>query len=466
MAKATEDVNASAADPFTPECPIQWIRVEGLQGTRNIEAKIRENTLILIGENGSGKTTLLRLFVSFLSGDWVALAGMRFDRISAQIRNETIAVTRKELAALQGRVSKELRARVPAMIRRRIDELFREEVDPAVRAEQLRRIAAEYGLPPSFWHSMTGDESLFIEEEGGLQRRARHMKNMLGARVLYLPTYRRIERELKSIVQDYDMDMHRHRPDHPTQWRDQIELVEFGMQDVERAVDNELIRLKEFARQQMTSLTLRYLGDVVRREYANVDLSEHSNLSKHDVEGILGRIGDYIFTPTEKNLLMEALLSGKSEGEAGRIIHHYFSKLQGFQDALRYEERNIASFADLCSQYVSDKTFSYDTRNFTFTAIKQGHGHKKSEIRLSDLSSGEKQIVSLFSHLHLSPHDKFFVIIDEPELSLSVPWQRRFLADIRNSGFCAGLVAATHSPFVYENELERFAHSMGEITTE
>jgi ABC-type transport system involved in cytochrome c biogenesis ATPase subunit len=87
---------------------------------------------------------------------------------------------------------------------------------------------------------------------------------------------------------------------------------------------------------------------------------------------------------------------------------------------------------------------------------------KEYEIGLSDLSSGEKQIVSLFSHLYLSGRDRYFVLIDEPELSLSVPWQKRFLVDIKKGTFCAGLVATTHSPFIYDNELRPFAHAIGE----
>jgi len=85
-------------------------------------------------------------------------------------------------------------------------------------------------------------------------------------------------------------------------------------------------------------------------------------------------------------------------------------------------------------------------------------------IRLSDLSSGEKQIVSLFSHLYLSGQSRYFVLIDEPELSLSVPWQKRFLIDIKNGDFCSGLIAVTHSPFIYANELKAYAHSLGEFT--
>jgi predicted ATPase len=87
-----------------------------------------------------------------------------------------------------------------------------------------------------------------------------------------------------------------------------------------------------------------------------------------------------------------------------------------------------------------------------------------NEIKLHHLSSGEKQIVSLFSHLYLSGGKKYFVLIDEPELSLSVPWQRKFLLDIKNADFCSGLVAVTHSPFIYDNELKKYAHGVGEFT--
>ena len=84
-------------------------------------------------------------------------------------------------------------------------------------------------------------------------------------------------------------------------------------------------------------------------------------------------------------------------------------------------------------------------------------------IELKHLSSGEKQIVSLFGHIYLSEIKQFFVLIDEPELSLSVPWQKEFLVDIRNGGFCSGLFAVTHSPFIYDNELREYARGLGEF---
>lgn len=84
-------------------------------------------------------------------------------------------------------------------------------------------------------------------------------------------------------------------------------------------------------------------------------------------------------------------------------------------------------------------------------------------MELSNLSSGEKQIVSIFSLLYLTNEKNYMVLIDEPELSLSVKWQRFFLEDIKNSISCKGLIAVTHSPFIFDNSLDRFAHGIGEF---
>jgi predicted ATPase len=92
----------------------------------------------------------------------------------------------------------------------------------------------------------------------------------------------------------------------------------------------------------------------------------------------------------------------------------------------------------------------YDELTFSVKILDQSG----SDIDLSVLSSGEKQVVAIFAHLYLEGAQDLVVVIDEPELSLSVPWQKRFLVDIKNSGRCGCLVAVTHSPFIYDNELK------------
>ena len=128
------------------------------------------------------------------------------------------------------------------------------------------------------------------------------------------------------------------------------------------------------------------------------------------------------------------------------MIYHYFSTILRFQESLQERERPISEFCDLCSEYISDKQFIYNSSTFSFDITARDRTKDSSKIELADLSSGEKQIVSLFSHLYLSGTSRFFVLIDEPELSLSVPWQRRLLPDIMRGQFYAGVVAVTHSP--------------------
>ncbi|OUI98533.1 hypothetical protein HK20_06255 [Acetobacter sp. DsW_54] len=68
-------------------------------------------------------------------------------------------------------------------------------------------------------------------------------------------------------------------------------------------------------------------------------------------------------------------------------------------------------------------------------------------------------MVSLFAKMFLYPNRKI-VLIDEPELSLSIDWQREILVDVLGAPSCAQLIAITHSPFVFDNDLEPFAGAL------
>ena len=65
-------------------------------------------------------------------------------------------------------------------------------------------------------------------------------------------------------------------------------------------------------------------------------------------------------------------------------------------------------------------------------------------------------MISLFARLYLYPKKKI-LLIDEPELSLSIDWQRKILVDIVSAKSCQQVIAITHSPFVFDNALEPFA---------
>lgn len=87
-----------------------------------------------------------------------------------------------------------------------------------------------------------------------------------------------------------------------------------------------------------------------------------------------------------------------------------------------------------------------------------------NEIELNDLSSGEKQEIILFFELIFSTDESLMILIDEPELSLHVAWQKKFINDLfniiknKNVNKNINIIIATHSPYIIgkyeENQID------------
>lgn len=450
---------------------LERVTIKGLHGKKSIDAVIDDDTLILVGENGSGKTTFLRLLFHVLSGRWLSLAQYRFETIRITISGTTYEIARDAISKGFDKLDKRFLSDFPPPVRHRLLEVLRiGDVDRLPM--ELERIRSRYGISVD---QVMRQLSLFDDQPQGLSKELKQqiaeIQVAVNAQVLYLPTYRRIERELSSIFEGFDPDdlrRSKHRMSGRETERAFVELVEFGMQDVERAIRGVLEEVKDFARENLNNLTLKYLGDVVNQEYKSVGMLEISHMSEDAIQGVLNRIHESILGKDHKAHLFNVINSARSDAspdEHTKIICHYFLKLLSFQEALQQRERKISEFCDLCSAYIVDKKFTYDSTKFNFLISYQDDSSDSGKVQLSDLSSGEKQIVSLFSHLYLSGNKQFLVLIDEPELSLSVPWQRHFLSDIRKGGFCKALIAVTHSPFIYDNELRGYARSLGEFET-
>jgi len=68
----------------------------------------------------------------------------------------------------------------------------------------------------------------------------------------------------------------------------------------------------------------------------------------------------------------------------------------------------------------------------------------EEEIGLSTLSSGEKHVLWIFIETFLAKGNS--ILIDEPELSMHVDWQRELIKTMRQLNPSAQIILATHSP--------------------
>ncbi len=104
---------------------------------------------------------------------------------------------------------------------------------------------------------------------------------------------------------------------------------------------------------------------------------------------------------------------------------------------------------DLFTNILNQRRFTFKKisinkeNGFCFKTIKDDE-----ELRLTELSSGEQQEVVILYELLFNTSQETLVLIDEPEISLHVAWQKEFLndlmkiKDIRN----INIALATHSP--------------------
>ena len=238
------------------------------------------------------------------------------------------------------------------------------------------------------------------------------------------------------------------------------------MKDVEAAIAKTRTELDQFASASLNNLTFSYLDDIVEQQDESVNLQQVMEAKPATIDKILARIQKPILSDANKARLKSIIDNVKNKTKPNmrsRLVCHYFTKLMAFHNELEVKESKIAAFCHACNRYMVDKEFKYSTSNFEFTIEHHRGDDSDRVLGLRDLSSGEKQIASILCHLYLSDDGNHLVLIDEPELSLSVTWQRTFLTDIRSGQFCSGLVATTHSPFVYDNKLRQYARGLGEF---
>lgn len=116
-----------------------------------------------------------------------------------------------------------------------------------------------------------------------------------------------------------------------------------------------------------------------------------------------------------------------------------FNKVKNFEDSVNL-------FLDGKTLHVSDRWPNNSRRLRESIYIKTENGRNYP---LTSLSSGERQVLTmLFSATRMSTMAPGAFLIDEPELSLHIDWQRIILGTLSSQAVNRQIIACTHSPEV------------------
>ena len=163
----------------------------------------------------------------------------------------------------------------------------------------------------------------------------------------------------------------------------------------------------------------------------------------------------------------------KTENNIGTDVKQTFVDIYNLdaQDFQKWASENIGNKIDESKMFVRinrfSNAFSYMFSNLKFDRIINSNDYKDvlfrnnkgDEIRIDDLSTGEKQIVIRGGYMlkYQKSIQSNFILIDEPELSLHPEWQKKILQFYKrlftdeNGSQTAQIFVATHSPFIVHN---------------
>lgn len=459
--------------------------IKGLFGNRNISIPIEGNSIILVGPNGIGKSSVVNIFYFFISRQWGRLIEYDFDEVAVWFGEEEVRAAKSDITGLS-QISNLIREISPSSRMHSLIEKLRafgmlEDflTDRKMKMQARQRYSEALGVSPDDIRHL--QYSLFRRvnaiDDGDLFAKPRidieqQLSRHITGRTLYLPTYRRIEKDLREISpaleEQFRVSLRENGPfKFSRSSKYYVDLVSFGMDDVRSNVEKRTRALRDHSLARFNELSALYLRDVIRGNADQYSSSQIATLNEDSLSVILGRVSEHVLSHHDKELLRSRILGMRSKQKIDMepidlYLAHYFSRLMDVSSDISEKETDISSFVEACNAYLKPaKQLVYDDTKFTVTIVDD----RGRPLDLSMLSSGEKQVVSLFSHLYLDEVGGQVVIIDEPELSLSVPWQKRFLQDILDSNRCQFLVSVTHSPFIYQNGLRSSAIDLRKKTT-
>ncbi|WP_430461857.1 hypothetical protein ACQUQU_03450 [Thalassolituus sp. LLYu03] len=360
---------------------------------RDVRIPFESNLKIIVAENGYGKTTILNSFYALVSGDVSKLRKVVFETIGLLFVDGTKVTFKKsdfdaDLKHIKGHgFFEHLESRLGEdFILQLIDETRNFPVHQIERSPLFRHALRELDIPPSMLRDYLREvmrDSPNRRVNTITQEKLDRIKTKFPLKTLYLPTYRRVEEDIRAFGSVKDGSRFSHTS------------INFGMSDVRKSIEHITSEILSSSVEWFSKINGQMLSQLVNGFSVTSEMKQ-SISSPRAVEIVLERIGKNI-SPSHKEQILELVRSGEIQSGHDPLIY-FVSNLLKVYEQQQDNDESIQQFTKVSNRYLNDKEVVYDESNVTIKIIRKKNGH---EVDIESLSSGEKQIISLFALLYL-----------------------------------------------------------------
>lgn len=403
------------------------VEIEGFWGQHKIETDFNNDVNIFIGKNGTGKTTFINLLQAVISVDLELLFTLQFEKITINLFEG-----KKKRKVVVSKIASELRYKeIEYQIGTSKNKL------PILPEQELRYMSRRSGrIHPKFYREVQEIKSSMKElinvsylsvnrdnilKDDPRENRRDEVYNAIDMRldelIGELTSYQlQLETDLSKLSKGFQANV----------LKSMLFNEEFDFVNIDESVKPDLRRIK-------IGLMTAYRGLGILDNQIEEDIEKHVQAIEKAANSINNHVEDNS-NPVFANDVTPLTLLRRT-----RRINELSSELESSKKEIF---QPLDSYIKLLNEF-------HDTKDFTLQDSKTGGifiEKDDTEIPISQLSSGEKQLIILLTETLLQKGQQTLFIADEPELSLHIEWQRKVISSIRKLNPNSQIIVATHSP--------------------